>query len=67
MPTMDEHYSLKEDVMSLTNQYNQLMKQVKTSNESINNLKDTIKNKEQELEGNLSEMAEIKTRNHDLE
>ncbi len=67
MPTMDEHYSLKEDVTSLTNQYNQLMKQVKTSNESINNLKDTIKNKEQELEGNLSEMAEIKTRNHDLE
>ena len=67
MPTMEEHYSLKDEVTALTNQSNQLRKQVQTSDERIADLKETIEKKEEDLRQKLSEMTEIKAKNHDLE
>ncbi len=67
MPTMEEHYSLKDEVTSLTTQCNRFKKQVETGSDQLTSLREALVKKEDEIRERLSELAEIKTKNHDLE
>ena len=67
MPTMEEHYSLKDEVTSLTAQCNRFKKQVETGSDQLTSLREALAKKDDEIRERLSELAEIKTKNHDLE
>ena len=67
MPTMEEHYSLKEEMISLTDRCDQLRKQVETGDSTVLCLEQTLKKRDEEFNGTEKELGQLRAQNCDLQ
>lgn len=67
MPTMEEHYGLKEQVTDLHTQCTVLREQLKEKDDDFEKLRDRLKEKDESLCDRLSELVQIRQENNDLQ